>query len=77
MHVEKAVIRTHELTRPRSPKKEIQLLEDSNGKGPETVCHNTFDGRIMIFNDSCASVDLEDRLQVCVFVSRMIVSRDH
>ncbi|KAH0688172.1 hypothetical protein KY284_018725 [Solanum tuberosum] len=63
VHVEKAVIRTHELTRPRSPKKEIQLLEDSNGKGPETVCHNTFDGRIMIFNDSCASVDLEDRLQ--------------
>ncbi|XP_049349124.1 structural maintenance of chromosomes flexible hinge domain-containing protein GMI1 [Solanum verrucosum] len=63
VHVEKAVICTHELTQPRSPKKEILLLEDSNGKGPETVCHNTFDGRIMIFNNSCASMHLEDRLQ--------------
>ncbi|KAK4734712.1 hypothetical protein R3W88_008973 [Solanum pinnatisectum] len=66
VHVEKAVIRTHELTQPRSPKKEIMLLEDSNGKGPEMVCHNTFDGRRMIFNDSCASMDLEDRLQKLV-----------
>ncbi|XP_027771413.1 structural maintenance of chromosomes flexible hinge domain-containing protein GMI1-like [Solanum pennellii] len=57
VHVEKAVIQ------PRSPKKEILLLEESNGKGPETVCHDSYDGRIMIFNDSCASMVLEDRQQ--------------
>ena len=67
VHVEKAVIQ------PRSPKKEILLLEESNGKGPETVCHDSYDGRIMIFNDSCASMVLEDRQQVCIFVVVCVV----
>lgn len=70
VHVEKAVISTHELTQPRSPKKEILLLEDSYFKGPGTVSDNTYDGSIMLYNDSCSSRDLEDRLQVCVFGSR-------
>ncbi|TMW94666.1 hypothetical protein EJD97_009952, partial [Solanum chilense] len=42
VHVEKAV------NQPKSSKKQILLLGDSNGKGPETVCHDNSDGRIMI-----------------------------
>ncbi|MCE5167153.1 hypothetical protein HAX54_039645, partial [Datura stramonium] len=44
MHVEKAAISMREVTQPRSPNKEIQLLEDSYSlKGPETVYDNTYD----------------------------------
>ncbi|PHT87513.1 hypothetical protein T459_09619 [Capsicum annuum] len=64
VHVEKAVISTHEVTQPRSPKKEILLLEDSCSlKGPETVYDNPYDRSIMLFKDSCASMDLENRQQ--------------
>ncbi|XP_055825977.1 structural maintenance of chromosomes flexible hinge domain-containing protein GMI1 [Solanum dulcamara] len=63
VHVEKAVISTHEPTQPRSPMKEILLLEDSYFKGRGTVSDNTYDGSIMLFNDSCSSRDLEDRLK--------------
>ncbi|KAK4350967.1 hypothetical protein RND71_030280 [Anisodus tanguticus] len=64
VHVEKAVKSTHEITQPSSPNKEILLLEDSYYlKGPGTAYDNTYDGSILPFKDSRASVDLEDRLQ--------------
>ncbi|KAJ8536892.1 hypothetical protein K7X08_035293 [Anisodus acutangulus] len=64
VHVEKAVKSTHEITQPSSPSKEILLLEDSYYlKGPGTAYDNTYDGSILPFKDSRASVDLEDRLQ--------------
>ncbi|CAN4089555.1 unnamed protein product [Withania somnifera] len=64
VHVEKAVISKHEVTQPRSVKKEILLLEDSYSlEVPGTVYDNTYDGSIMLFKDSCASMDLEERVQ--------------
>ncbi|KAJ8554297.1 hypothetical protein K7X08_024975 [Anisodus acutangulus] len=64
VHVEKAVNSTHEITQPSSLNKEILLLEDSYFlKGPGTAYDNNYDGSILPFKGSCASVDLEDRLQ--------------
>ncbi|KAM3248070.1 putative protein isoform X1 [Capsicum annuum] len=62
VQVDKVVINTHEVTQPRSPKKEILLLEDSYSlKGPGMVYDNPNDGSIMLFKDSCAFMDLENR----------------
>ncbi|XP_059304587.1 structural maintenance of chromosomes flexible hinge domain-containing protein GMI1 isoform X2 [Lycium ferocissimum] len=64
VHVEKAINSEHQITQPRRLNKEIMLLEDSSSlKGPGTIYDNTYDGSIVPFKDSCASVDLEDRLQ--------------
>ncbi|CAN4085710.1 unnamed protein product [Withania somnifera] len=61
VHVEKAETSTCEVTQPRSPKKELLLLEDSYSlKGPGSVHDNTYDGSIILFKDSFAPMDLEN-----------------
>ncbi|KAF3613534.1 hypothetical protein FXO38_36185 [Capsicum annuum] len=65
VQVKKVVISTHEVTQPRSPKKDFLLLQDSYSlKGPGTVYDDPYDRSIMVFKDSCASMDLETRQQL-------------